>query len=623
MAVVDLHWTPSVAMGEALTFSFDLVAEEAAEVINDHVMHFQGKAGGLTGRKVFKLRSISLGPGERSRVTKRHPMRGGMTTRQLHPGLHEFQLQINGADHGTWTFTLVRGDPRPGFAGSLGVVTPPNPMPTDPTEMNAWLASLTREDLLALTQQVGTGALAGPLAAFGGFERGNREIDLLAPPAEPSLLTLTIELVGSKPRIWRRLALPGDLTLDAVHTLFQAAMGWTDSHLHRFQPGGSHAFDVPFFITDVDEEEGDEGTHEDEVRLDQVLRKPGDRLLYLYDFGDGWEHRVTLESLAPLTTDTREPACLRGAGACPPEDVGGMHGFLDLAAWLRAGAPEDAVPSPFEDAEHAHGWLPPGYDPDAFDAAEATAAMRLWASGEHLPWHALPEPLAELVKALRSEGWSQASAWLNTLGPRGPVELDEDDVGSAARPWLAVVDAVGPGTRLTAAGYLPPALVTQIAQASGIREWWIGTANREDHTYPVAALREHTVEVGLLRKVKGTLVPTARARAVAGQPRALVGAVLGRLPLGKGFDAEAGWFALLGLAAGVSGRALDAGVALMLTDRGWRLNGSTPVDQSEARRAARTTLWALEDMAGGQRAFDPALMTRLARASLFGVATAR
>lgn len=496
-------------------------------------------------------------------------------------------------------------------------------MPTDPAELKAWLAGLPPEDLLALTQQVGASLFAGSLTDFGGFGRRNREIDLPAPPSEPNVLTLTIELVGSKPRIWRRLALPGDLTLDAVHTLFQAAMGWTDSHLHRFQPGGSPAFDVPFFVTDFDEEEGDEGTREDDVRLDQVLREPGDRLLYLYDFGDGWEHRVTLESLAPLTPENGEPVCLKGARACPPEDVGGIHGFSDVAAWLRAGAPADAVPSPFEDAEHALGWLPPGYDPDAFDPGEATDAMRLWASGEHLPWHALPEPLADQVKALRSEGWVQATEWLAVMRPRVAVALDEDDVGLASRPWLAVLDAVGSGVKLTAAGYLPPALVRQIATESGIRQWWIGTANREDHTFPVATLRENAQEVGLLRKVKGTLVPTARARAVAGRPRELVGAVLGRMPLGRGFDAEAGWFALLGLAAGVSGRALDAGVARMMTDRGWRLDGSTPINELEASRGSRATVGALEDMAGGYRSVDPALVTRLARACLFGVAPTR
>ncbi len=257
-------------------------------------------------------------------------------------------------------------------------------MPTDPAALKAWVASLDKDELMALAQQVASGAVTGRLGSLPDLGSRNREIDVAPPLDEPSLLTLTIELRGSKPRIWRRLSLPGDLTLDAVHTLFQAAMGWSDTHLHRFQPGIGKSYNQPYFITEFDEDEGDEGTREDRVRLDQVLRAPGDRLTYLYDFGDGWEHRVTLESLAPLTPGTREPMCTGGARGCPPEDVGGIHGHHQIAAWLRAGAPADDVPQPFQDAEQAPGWLPLGYDPDAFDAAEATAAMRAWAGAEHV-----------------------------------------------------------------------------------------------------------------------------------------------------------------------------------------------------------------------------------------------
>jgi hypothetical protein len=498
-------------------------------------------------------------------------------------------------------------------------VTELRPVPTDPVAPQDWVASLSKDELMAVAQQVTSPALSGHLGLFGDLGPRNLEIDLAPPPVEPSLLTLTIELRGSKPRIWRRLGLPGDLTLDVVHTVFQAAMGWTDSHLHRFQPGTGHGYNQSYFVTGFDEEEGEEGTREDAVRLDQVLRAPGDRLTYLYDFGDGWEHRVTLESRTALTPTNRAPVCLAGARSCPPEDVGGLGGHHELAAWLRAGAPEDEVSEGFEDAEHAHGWLPDGYDPDAFDAAETTAAMQLWASGEHLPWHGVPEPLAELVQRLRGDGGVTAGAWLAALGPRTAVPLDDEDVRRAARPWRAVLDAVGARTKLTAAGYLPPVVVEQIAQTAGITDWWIGKANREDLTWPVATLRDNAQQVGLLRKAKGALAPTARAKAAADRPRKLVASVLERLPLGKGFEAEAGWFLLLGLAAGESGSTLDGSVGQMLTDRGWRTQGRPGVNASDARRGSRSTLDALESMAGGRQAIDPALVTRLARATLLGV----
>ncbi|MDJ0420896.1 plasmid pRiA4b ORF-3 family protein, partial [Rhodococcus opacus] len=46
-----------------------------------------------------------------------------------------------------------------------------------------------------------------------------------------------LDLVGAKPPVWRRLELPGDLTLDRLHVVIQAVMGWLDGHLHRFRTG--------------------------------------------------------------------------------------------------------------------------------------------------------------------------------------------------------------------------------------------------------------------------------------------------------------------------------------------------------------------------------------------------
>lgn len=118
-----------------------------------------------------------------------------------------------------------------------GWVSELRPAPTDSAALKDRVASLDKNELTALTQQVASGAFTGHLGRLGEPGQRNREIDLAPPPDKPSLLTLTIELRGSKPRIWRRLSLPGDLTLDVVHSLFQSAMGWSDSHLHRFQPG--------------------------------------------------------------------------------------------------------------------------------------------------------------------------------------------------------------------------------------------------------------------------------------------------------------------------------------------------------------------------------------------------
>lgn len=48
----------------------------------------------------------------------------------------------------------------------------------------------------------------------------------------PQLVQLRIDLKGIKPPVWRRVLVPYNITLGKLHDVIQAAMGWTDSHLH-------------------------------------------------------------------------------------------------------------------------------------------------------------------------------------------------------------------------------------------------------------------------------------------------------------------------------------------------------------------------------------------------------
>jgi hypothetical protein len=89
-------------------------------------------------------------------------------------------------------------------------------------------------------------------------------------------LDVRLDLRFTKPPVWRRLVLPGDLTLGELHSVIQGAMGWYDSHLHRFRTGADH--NAAYFITEFDLDEGDEGIVEDQVRLDQVIAEVGDGL---------------------------------------------------------------------------------------------------------------------------------------------------------------------------------------------------------------------------------------------------------------------------------------------------------------------------------------------------------
>ena len=45
---------------------------------------------------------------------------------------------------------------------------------------------------------------------------------------------LKIELLDVVPTVWRRLIVPETIKLPKLHRVFQAALGWTNSHLHEF-----------------------------------------------------------------------------------------------------------------------------------------------------------------------------------------------------------------------------------------------------------------------------------------------------------------------------------------------------------------------------------------------------
>ncbi|NGP09139.1 plasmid pRiA4b ORF-3 family protein, partial [Rhodococcus sp. 14C212] len=142
-------------------------------------------------------------------------------------------------------------------------------------------------------------------------------------PARIRGFRVRLDLIGATPPVWRRLELPGDLTLDRVHVVIQAAMGWLDGHLHRFRTGSDPR--SPHFVTAFDVEDGDDGVLESTVRLDQLLTGTGDRLWYEYDFGDRWDHALAVEAI--LDAPPTAVRCTAGRRACPPEDCGGMWGY--------------------------------------------------------------------------------------------------------------------------------------------------------------------------------------------------------------------------------------------------------------------------------------------------------
>ncbi|CAN0627445.1 protein of unknown function [Burkholderia multivorans] len=159
-----------------------------------------------------------------------------------------------------------------------------------------------------------------------------------------------------------------------------------DDHPHDFLIDG---MTYAMFEVDGVLDFADPGTTADDrkVRLQKVL-KPGSRFLYRYDFGDGWDHAIVVEKTETVESEPWGAAqVIDGARACPPEDVGGPHGYGSFLTTLR-NHPNS------EEAEHYRNWVGPGFDAELFDlrAANATHATHGFKS--------LGKPVTHAVKTV-------------------------------------------------------------------------------------------------------------------------------------------------------------------------------------------------------------------------------
>lgn len=149
-----------------------------------------------------------------------------------------------------------------------------------------------------------------PYAETDGTER------LIGPPALSPATGFTVKVALTGPRVWRRLRLPGDLTLGELHDVIQVAFGWDDDHLHTFSAGPFQFADPSHGLDAV--------IASDLVTLDD-LAVIGVRLLkYRYDLGDCWDHEIRWEA-ATLAGDGPAIACLGGSGTTPDEDGGDWY----------------------------------------------------------------------------------------------------------------------------------------------------------------------------------------------------------------------------------------------------------------------------------------------------------
>ena len=105
--LADVRFAPRrVRIGEAVTVSFDLVhrGRRPASLLVDLAVRFVKVRG--ASAKVFKLKRISLAPGERATLSKTISL-AVHTTRKPNPGRHEVDVLVNGVPHPAGHFDVI------------------------------------------------------------------------------------------------------------------------------------------------------------------------------------------------------------------------------------------------------------------------------------------------------------------------------------------------------------------------------------------------------------------------------------------------------------------------------------------------------------------------------------
>lgn len=168
---------------------------------------------------------------------------------------------------------------------------------------------------------------------------------------------LQVELLDSDPPIWRQLRVQSDASLDDLHRLLAAVMGWSGEADYIFKGQGRPLKDG------------------EERSLATLLTQPNDTLIYTYAPAQGWLHKVTLEAILPrghfvnAPVENSLPQCTAGERQCPPEFCNGVWDYVDLLDRLGEGDDPDEI-----DAL----WQKVGYDfdPEYFDLAAANQRLQ-------------------------------------------------------------------------------------------------------------------------------------------------------------------------------------------------------------------------------------------------------
>ena len=193
------------------------------------------------------------------------------------------------------------------------------------------------------------------------FQEASQAVHHSARESRFSIYEMKVKLKGTRPAIWRRFQISGNVTLYKLHRALQEIMGWSDYHLYKFRIGQS-------VFGEQDPDYAPETISARRVRLSEILPVEMAKFIYIYDFGDYWEHEILVERILPSEHKLRYPVCIKGKRACPPEDCGGVWRYAELLEIIRNPA--------HEEYREMMEWLGDEFYPAQFDLSSVNRRLK-------------------------------------------------------------------------------------------------------------------------------------------------------------------------------------------------------------------------------------------------------
>lgn len=186
------------------------------------------------------------------------------------------------------------------------------------------------------------------------FRRSRLSVIRPADPVPGPAGERTMQAALSGTDVWRRFVVPESCTLADLHRAIQVLFGWSGGRLHGFVVDGE--------VFGPEEEGGERA--ERETSVSDLAAEGVTEFIYHYDYGAEWEIRLSILHHHGTASALR---CLAGAGAAPPEHIGGVLRFRRFVSALRKGeGPE---------RQTALAELGPDFDADAFDMDACNRAL--------------------------------------------------------------------------------------------------------------------------------------------------------------------------------------------------------------------------------------------------------